>query len=243
MRKLAVVLLSGGLDSTTAASWVLSEGWETKALSIDYGQGHRRELLSAKAVAEALNVPHQSADARFFASLAQHSALTGGALHALPEGRAVEEMANGDIPITYVPLRNSVFLTLAAATLESWALRLIETEKCDPRSLKAGIVIAANALDYSGYPDCRPEFYAAAKRMLNLGAKLYTQYGVEFDLLTPLIDLSKADIVRLANRLQAPLHLTWSCYAGGATPCGVCDSCLLRAKGFSEASLADPALA
>ncbi|CAA6604757.1 7-cyano-7-deazaguanine synthase [Rhodospirillaceae bacterium LM-1] len=243
MRKLAVVLLSGGLDSATAASWVLSEGWEAMALSIDYGQAHRRELLSAKAVAEALNIPRQSADARFFASLAQHSALTGSALHALPEGRAVEEMANGDIPITYVPLRNSVFLTLAAAALESWALGLIETERCDPRSLKAGIVIAANALDYSGYPDCRPEFYAAAKRMLNLGAKLYTQYGVEIELLTPLIDLSKADIVRLANRLKAPLGLTWSCYAGGEKPCGVCDSCQLRAKGFLEAGLADPALA
>ncbi len=242
MRKLVVTLLSGGLDSATAASWVLAEGWESSALSIDYGQAHRRELLSAKAVAGHLRLPHQTVDARFFADLARHSALTGTAEHALPAGRAPEAMSSGDIPITYVPLRNSVFLTLAAAALESWALDLIETQKTDPKSLKAGVVIAANALDYSGYPDCRPDFYDAAKRMLNLGSKLFTQYGVEIDLLTPLIDLSKADIVRLANRLHTPLALTWSCYKGGDTPCGSCDSCILRAKGFAEAGLPDPAL-
>lgn len=242
MTKLATVLLSGGLDSATAAAWVLAEGWQAQALSIDYGQAHRREILSAKAVAESLGMPQRTADARFFAGLAGHSALTDQAHHALPERRDAKAMGASDIPITYVPLRNSVFLTLAAAQLESQALQLIETQGADPKDLRAGIVIAANALDYSGYPDCRPEFYEAAAKMLNLGAKLFTQYGVAIELLTPLISLSKADIVRLAGRLKAPLHLTWSCYAGGERPCGVCDSCILRAKGFAEAGLADPAL-
>jgi 7-cyano-7-deazaguanine synthase len=242
MGKLAVVLLSGGLDSTTAASWVLDQGWQARALSIDYGQAHRRELQSATEVAKHLNIPHSVVDARFFAQLACHSALTDSGHHALPMMRDAKEMSSGDIPITYVPLRNSVFLTLAAAMLESWALGLIEEEKADPKSLQAGIVIAANALDYSGYPDCRPEFYTAAATMLNLGAKLFTQYGVRIELLTPLIDLSKADIVRLAGGLKAPLNLTWSCYKGAETPCGSCDSCILRAKGFAEAGMPDPAL-
>jgi 7-cyano-7-deazaguanine synthase len=241
-KKLAVILLSGGLDSTTAAAWVQSQGWQTRALSIDYGQAHRKELQSAKAVAERLGILQSIIDARFFKELAHHSALTGAKDHALPSMRNTQDMSRGDIPITYVPLRNSVFLTLAGAMLESQALDLIETEKADPKGLRAGIVIAANALDYSGYPDCRPEFYEAARKMLNLGAKLFTQYGVEIELLTPLISLSKADIVRLAAQLQAPLDLTWSCYKGDEKPCGICDSCILRAKGFEEAGLADPAL-
>lgn len=243
MTKLAVVLLSGGLDSTTAASWVVDQGWQVRALSIDYGQAHRRELDSAAAVAKHLSLPHRTVDAGFFATIADHSALTDGKSHALPTLRNAEQMGQGDIPITYVPLRNSVFLALAAAMLESRALDLIEGEGADPKSLRAGIVIAANALDYSGYPDCRPEFYKAASKMLNLGAKLFTQYGVEIELLTPLIALSKAEIVKLATTLNAPLHLSWSCYKGGDAPCGVCDSCVLRAKGFAEAGLADPAMA
>jgi 7-cyano-7-deazaguanine synthase len=148
-----------------------------------------------------------------------------------------------DVPITYVPLRNTFFLTLGAALLESAALHAIEREGAAPTDLEATLFIAANALDYSGYPDCRPEFYTAAVETLRLGSKLGTQYGVSFTVQTPIIDRTKADIVRLALEVGAPLEYTWSCYEGGARPCGRCDSCLLRAKGYAEANTPDPALA
>ena len=118
----------------------------------------------------------------------------------------------------------------------------IEINDVDASSLEATLVIAANAIDYSGYPDCRPEFYTAITESLRLGSKLGTQYGVPFTIATPLIDKSKADIVRLAGRLDAPIDETWSCYAAGEIPCGHCDSCLLRARGFAEAEVHDPAL-
>jgi 7-cyano-7-deazaguanine synthase len=133
-------------------------------------------------------------------------------------------------------------LTLGAALLESQALHAIEVEGAAPEAVEATLFIAANAVDYSGYPDCRPEFYAAAVETLRLGSKLGTQYGVRFSVETPLIALTKADIVRLAVEHGAPLAQTWSCYQGGERPCGLCDSCLLRAKGFAEAGVADPAL-
>ncbi|TAN52036.1 MAG: 7-cyano-7-deazaguanine synthase QueC [Rhodospirillales bacterium] len=242
MIKRAVALLSGGLDSTTAAAWAKAEGWNVSALTIDYGQIHKRELSAARAVAQHLGIPQQQVDARFFAELARHSALTDASAHALPTGRKADAMPEGEIPITYVPMRNSVFLTLATAALESLVLDAIESGEIDPRTMKAGVIIAANALDYSGYPDCRPAFYAAARSMLNLGSKLFTQHGVEIEILTPLIVMSKAEIVELGMGLNAPLHLTWSCYRGDSAPCGECDSCVLRAKGFAEAGKIDPAL-
>ncbi|MBF0167344.1 MAG: 7-cyano-7-deazaguanine synthase QueC [Alphaproteobacteria bacterium] len=242
MTKLAVTLLSGGLDSVTATAWAKAEGWDVSALSIDYGQLHRRELVAARATAKHLGIPYHETDARFFASLARHSALTDATVHALPQGRAPESMPEGDIPITYVPMRNSVFLTLAAAFLESLVLGAVENRGIDPSTIRAGVIIAANALDYSGYPDCRPSFYAAARSMLNLGSKMFTQHKVEIEILTPLIAMSKAEIVTLGMKLKAPLHLSWSCYLGEESPCGTCDSCLLRAKGFAEAGVKDPAL-
>ena len=148
-----------------------------------------------------------------------------------------------DIPITYVPLRNTFFLTLGAALLESQALHAIEKEGAEPAEVSATLFIAANAIDYSGYPDCRPEFYAAAAETLRLGSKLGAQYGVRIGIETPLIAMSKAEIVRLAVEVGAPLEHTWSCYEGGERTCGRCDSCVLRAKGFAEAGVADPALA
>jgi 7-cyano-7-deazaguanine synthase len=147
-----------------------------------------------------------------------------------------------DIPITYVPLRNTLFVTLGAAFLESEALDAIERRGADPAWLEARLFIAANALDYSGYPDCRPEFYASVTETLRLGSKLGTQYGISIQVETPLIAMTKAEIVRAAVAAGAPLEHTWSCYEGGAQPCGRCDSCLLRAKGFAEAGVADPAL-
>lgn len=238
--RLGLVLLSGGLDSTTAAAWALREGYAVSAISFDYGQTHRRELDAAARVAARLGITHRTVDVAFYRELAAHSALTHPERMAIPTGRAAEAMADG-IPSTYVPLRNTFFLTMAAAWLESEALAAIEDGGADPATIEATLVIAANAIDYSGYPDCRPEFYAAIAESLRLGSKLGMQYGVPFSIATPLIELSKADIVRLGNALGAPLGETWSCYAGGEVPCGVCDSCILRAKGFAEAGVADPA--
>jgi 7-cyano-7-deazaguanine synthase len=242
MRRLGLVLLSGGLDSTTVAALAVHQGYELSAVTVHYGQAHRREIDSAKAVAAALGIRHQVVDVTFFKDLAWYSALTHPEQFALPSNRSIDDMAQ-DIPITYVPLRNTFLLTLGAALLESQALHVIEREGVPPSGLEATLFIAANALDYSGYPDCRPEYYAAMVETLRLGSKLGTQYAVPFRVETPIIDKSKADIVRLAIAIQAPLIHTWSCYAGGERPCGQCDSCLLRAKGFAEAGAADPALA
>ncbi|OAI40797.1 hypothetical protein AYO38_05085 [bacterium SCGC AG-212-C10] len=237
-----IVLLSGGLDSTTVAAHALEAGYELRGLAINYGQLHARELSSAQAVADRLGFPLLVADAPFYARMASHSALTDAAGFALPEHRAPEAMA-ADIPITYVPLRNTFFVTIAAAALESWMLALIENDRSDPATLDPAIFVGANAIDYSGYPDCRPEFYDAIAETVRLGSKLGTQYGVRMRIEAPIIAMGKADIVRHATRLGAPLELTWSCYAGQEWPCGVCDSCVLRAAGFAEAGLPDPALA
>ncbi len=241
MRRLAVVLLSGGLDSTTAATLAQQDGYELSALTVRYGQVHERELESARAVARLLAIPHREADVGFFRDLAWYSALTNPEEYARPADRSPDAMAEA-IPITYVPLRNTFLLTLAAALLESRALAAIEQEPVPAADVEATIIIAANAIDYSGYPDCRPEFYRAAMETLRLGSKLGTEYDIPIRVATPLIELSKADIVSLALRIDAPLHLTWSCYSPGPTPCGRCDSCVLRAKGFAEAGASDPAL-
>lgn len=240
-RRIGQILLSGGLDSTTLACLALRETDELLALTLDYGQRHVIEIESARKVASALGLAQRVVDVRFYRDLAAHSALTDAAQFALPTGRAPAEMATG-IPLTYVPLRNTFFLTLAAASLETRVLRAIETEGAAPGDIDAVLYIAANALDYSGYPDCRPEFYAALTETLRLGSKIGTQYGCAMRIATPLIDKTKADIVRLGVRLDAPLALSWSCYGAGPAPCGQCDSCLLRAKGFAEAGIDDPAL-
>ena len=242
MRRLGLVLLSGGLDSTTVAALARREGYDLAAVTVHYGQTHQREIEAARAIAAALDLRHRVVDVAFFRDLAWYSALTQPERFALPTDRAAAAMAQ-DVPVTYVPLRNTFFLTLGAALLESEALQAIEQEGTPPAALEATLFIAANAIDYSGYPDCRPEYYAAATETLRLGSKLGAQYGVPWRIATPLIALSKAAIVRLAGEVDAPLALTWSCYEGGARPCGRCDSCLLRAKGFAEAGLADPAVA
>ncbi len=237
----AIVLLSGGLDSTTVAAHALRAGYEVRALTIGYGQLHIRELASARAVAEALCIPLLEVDAEFYAGLAAHSALTDSAAYALPESRDTAQMS-ASIPITYVPLRNTFFVTLAAAALESWLLSRIETDGADPASLDGAIFVGANAIDYSGYPDCRPEFYDAMVDVLRLGSKVGTAYNVPMRIEAPIIRMSKAEIVRYAVELGAPLELTWSCYAGREVPCGVCDSCELRSAGFAAAGVIDPAL-
>ena len=238
----ALVLLSGGLDSTTVAAHALRDGRAVRALCVRYGQLHEREAVSAQAVADRLGIPLDTVDASFYRQLAWNSSLTGLEVSALPTQRDPSEMA-ADIPSTYVPIRNTFFVTLAAAALESWILALIERDGADPASLHPAIYVGANAIDYSGYPDCRPEFYEAMEEVLFRGSKLGAQYGVAIRLETPIIRMTKADIVRHGIALGAPLELTWSCYAGGNAPCGTCDSCLLRAAGFADAGAIDPALA
>jgi 7-cyano-7-deazaguanine synthase len=206
-----------------------------------YGQRHRREIDAAQAVAARLGVPLQLADASFYGGLASYSALTQPAEHALPQRRPLEEMAEG-VPITYVPLRNTFLVTLAAAALESWLLWEIEEQGVDPAAFSAALFVGANALDYSGYPDCRPEFYEALERVLFQGSKLGSAYGVSIRIEAPIVGLRKLEIARLGLEVGAPLELTWSCYEGGERPCGACDSCLLRAEGFRLAGVADPAL-
>lgn len=237
----AIVLLSGGLDSTTVATHAVRQGHDVRALSIGYGQRHVRELRSARAVAERLGIPLLEVDAAFYADLASFSSLTSDSM-AVPENRNFAEMAQ-DIPNTYVPLRNTFFVTLAAAALESWLLDRIEREGEDPATLEGAIFVGANAIDYSGYPDCRPEFYDAISEVIRLGSKVGTAYEVPMRIEAPIITMSKAEIAAYGTEIGAPLELTWSCYAGLEWPCGACDSCELRAAGFAAAGIADPALA
>jgi 7-cyano-7-deazaguanine synthase len=222
--KRAVVLLSGGLDSTTVLAIARSKGFEVSALSFSYGQRHSWELMAARHVAKALGVTdHRIAtiDLRIFGG----SALTDDI--EVPKGRAIEEMAHG-IPITYVPARNTIFLSFALA----WA----EVLGCDD------IFIGVNALDYSGYPDCRPEFIDAFERLANLATKAGVEGHQKLKIHTPLIALSKAEIIRRGIELGVDYGLTSSCYdpSPAGAPCGQCDSCLLRRKGFRENGIEDP---
>ena len=217
----AVVLLSGGLDSYTAAAWTKREGYDLVALTVRYGQVHAVELESATAVASSLGVMRHVELEVDLAAFGGSSLVGDG---AIPKGRELEAAG---IPSTYVPARNTVFLSLALAFAE------VENAHA--------IVIGVNALDYSGYPDCRPEYIAAFERL----AALATRAGVEgkpLRVLTPLQQLSKADIIRLGAEMGLDYRLTWSCYSPSASgrPCGACDSCRLRAKGFAEAGIQDP---
>lgn len=213
----AVVLLSGGLDSTTTLAMAIDEGCEAVALSFRYGQRHTRELESAKNVCARYGISHVVIDMDLSSF---RSALTQDI--QVPEGRELGD--HDDIPITYVPARNIVFLSIAAGLAES-----IGAER---------IYIGANVVDYSGYPDCRPDFFEAYQAMLAKGTKAGVE-GHAPRICTPIIDMSKADIVRTGKRLNAPLELTWSCYNGGEKACGKCDSCRFRLEGFRQAGYRD----
>jgi len=220
----AVVLLSGGLDSTTAAAWAVSRGLALSALSVDYGQRHRVELDAARGVARALGIVDHvvvKVDLAAFGG----SALTDAAI-AVPHARSDAEIAHG-IPVTYVPARNTVFLALALAMAET-------------RGAEA-IVLGINAVDYSGYPDCRPEYLDAFARMAALATKAGVE-GRKLEFLAPLVDLSKEAIIRLGLSLGLDHGLTTSCYdpAPDGRPCGDCDSCRIRAAGFAAAGATDP---
>lgn len=218
----AVVLLSGGLDSCVAAAMAKERGFQLYALSVDYGQRHARELQAAKDVAKALGAREHKV-VRVDLSALGGSALTDRAI-AVPQDRGEAQMA-AQIPVTYVPARNTVFLAVALG----WA----EVLDAD------AVFFGANALDYSGYPDCRPAYVQAFQDLAGLATKRGVE-GKPVAIEAPLLHLTKADIVREGARLRAPLALTWSCYEGGPRQCGRCDSCKLRRKGFHEAGMADP---
>ena len=236
-----VSLLSGGLDSTIVTAYARTVTDHLTALTFCYGQSHSKEVECARKVAQVIGVQHQLLDISFLGQVAWYSALTNPDRFPMPRDRSTEEMGCA-IPITYVPLRNTIFLALAAAYLESQALYAIEVEGMAPEQVKARLFMAPNAIDYSGYPDCRPEYYEKMRQTLQYGSKLWTQYKVPFQVETPIIHMSKAEIARWGMELEAPLEDTWSCYQGGSAPCGRCDSCILRAKGFQEAGFPDPLL-
>lgn len=222
----AVVLLSGGLDSSTVLAMARERGFEPCALSFSYGQRHVSELVAAEAIVRAQGVArHVTAqiDLRAFGA----SALTADI--AVPKARSVSDMSHG-IPITYVPARNTVFLSFALA----WAETLGSTD----------IFIGVNALDYSGYPDCRPDYIAAFEAMANLATRAGVEGVRRLTIHAPLIAMSKAQIVAEGLRLGVDHAQTSSCYdpAADGRPCGGCDSCVLRAKGFADAGVVDPLL-
>lgn len=223
----AVCLLSGGLDSSTCLAIARRDGYECYCLSFDYGQRHAIELQAAARVAKQLGASeHRIAklDLRVFGG----SALTADI--DVPKHRGLEHMASG-IPVTYVPARNTIFLSFALAYAEVIGA--------------ADIFIGVNAIDYSGYPDCRPEFIRAFEGVANLATRAAVEDRTRVAIHTPLISMTKADIVRAAVALGVDLSLTHSCYdpGPGGTPCGSCDSCILRQKGFAEAGVNDPLMA
>jgi len=227
LRRPAVVLLSGGLDSTTVLALAQSAGFETYAISFRYGQRHAFELTAAERVAYALHAERHvivDFDLRTFGG----SALTSDV--AVPKGRAFDDMTKS-IPITYVPARNTIFLSFALA----WAETLGAND----------IFVGVNALDYSGYPDCRPEYIAAFEAMANLATRAGTEGAQQLKIHAPLIQMTKAQIIRTGIDLGVDFSLTSSCYdpAPRGAPCGQCDACQLRNKGFAELGMEDPLLA
>ena len=214
----SVVLLSGGLDSATTLAIALDDGYDVYALSFDYGQKHNKELKCAEKIAEHYKVKHKIV--KIDLSWAK-SALTDKKIK-IPESR--KNIGKG-IPSTYVPARNMIML--------SFALAYAETINAD------AVFIGANAIDYSGYPDCRPGFYKAFQKAASLGTKKGAE-SKPIQIKYPLINMTKSNIIKKGMELEVPYHLTWSCYKGKKKACGKCDSCMLRLKGFKEAGYDDP---
>ncbi|MGC9069987.1 MAG: 7-cyano-7-deazaguanine synthase QueC [Elusimicrobiales bacterium] len=217
--KKAVVSFSGGLDSTTCLMWSLRKGYKTVAVIFDYGQRHKREIDSARKISKILGV--KLIEVKLVLPWLKVSSLVSKNI-PLPNN-PVDKITNNLIPSTYVPARNLVFASLLASYADSYGFDYI--------------VMGPNAIDFSGYPDCRPAFYIHLNNALKYGTK-----KGNIKILTPIINLSKKEIIELALRLKAPIEYSWSCYEGGKKPCGRCDACRLRAKGFSELGIKDPAL-
>lgn len=213
----AIVLLSGGLDSATTLYDALDKGYKVYALIFYYGQRHKKEIRCAVALAKKARCAYEIVKI----SLPWKGSALLDKKIKVPRGRKLDAK---DIPVTYVPARNIIFLSFAASYAEAVGAQRI--------------FIGANAIDYSGYPDCRPDFFAAYAKVLEKGLKTGVQ-GKKIKVETPLIRLTKSQIIRRGMELKVPYQLTWSCYTGGAKPCGVCDSCRLRAKGFLEAGVKD----
>ncbi|MEW5759735.1 MAG: 7-cyano-7-deazaguanine synthase QueC [Candidatus Thermoplasmatota archaeon] len=211
-----IVLLSGGLDSTTVLAIAKGECKEVQALSFDYGQRHKKELLCTKKIAKFYNVRHRII--KLDLSICR-SALIGKNQKITGRKKKV------GIPTTYVPARNTIFI--------SFALGYAESINAD------AIYIGANSIDYSGYPDCRPEYYDAFRKLVKLGTRAGAE-GKEIKILTPLINMRKSEIIRKGIELSVPYELTWSCYKGGKKACGTCDACQLRINGFRDAGYEDP---
>jgi 7-cyano-7-deazaguanine synthase len=218
----AVVLLSGGLDSSTVLAMALERGFKVVALTFDYGQRHRKEIDSATRIAKHFGV-REHIVVPLELGRYMSSSLTQDSI-SIPSARSRSEIGT-EIPNTYVPARNIVFLSIASSIAESRGA--------------SSVFIAANAVDFSGYPDCTPEFMDAFQKVLEVGTKAGREgHGIKIE--APILRESKAQIVREAIRLKVPLELTWSCYRGGAKACGVCDSCRLRFEGFEAAGVKDP---
>lgn len=211
--KKAIILLSGGIDSTTTLYLAKNKGYQCYALIFDYGQRHKREIRSAVEITKRVKVPYKIVKIRL---PWKGSALLDRRIK-IPQNRSLKEISS-EIPLTYVPARNTIFLSFALSYAETIGAKVI--------------FMGANAIDFSGYPDCRPCYYQAFQRVIKEGTK-----AKKIKIVTPLINKTKAEIIKLGIKLGAPLDLTWSCYQGARKPCGVCDSCQLRQKGFLEAGL------
>ena len=211
-------MLSGGLDSATCLYWALKKGYKCAALNIDYGQRHAKEKVFAKALCKKLGVPFTAVklDLPWLAG----ATLLVGCKKALPDEPLGKIKNAARLPSTYVPARNLVFMAIAASLADSIGA--------------SAIIAGPNAVDFSGYPDCRPQFYKPLAKAIKEGTRC-----VDIQLLTPLIKLSKAQITKLASKLGVPFAMTWTCYKGAQQPCGRCDACKLRAQGFKEAGLKD----
>ena len=218
MSKKAVVLLSGGLDSTTILYHAKDKGFTPHCLIFEYGQRHHKEITNAERIAKQAKCCYQLMN---IALPWQGSSLLDKKMR-LPRQKKID---SGKIPSTYVPARNIIFLSFSVSYAEAIGAQ--------------AVFIGANAIDYSGYPDCRPEFFKAYQLMLAKGLKTGVQ-GKTIKILTPLVHKTKAQIIRMGMKLDVPYDLTWSCYQGGKKPCGKCDSCRLRQKGFEEANIKDP---
>ena len=221
-KEIAIVLLSGGMDSAACLYWAKSRGWRLEALSIRYGQRHEKEYLAARVLAKGVGA--RLHEVRLKLPWLGVSSLMGRN-RPLPDV-PLARIGTGGVPSTYVPGRNTIFLALAVSLADAVG--------------GSRVVMGANALDYSGYPDCRRGFIAAFQRVAVEGTKRGAE-GRPLRIEAPLLRKDKAGIVRMAVKLKVPLESTWSCYSGGRRPCGCCDSCKLRAKGFSQARIKDPA--
>lgn len=228
MKKIAVALVSGGLDSAVTLGIIQDAGYEVRALSIDYGQRHRRELEAAMNVCDALNVSQTVVSLPGLGKLACASALTDLSIELPSAADSGEGM-----PPTYVPMRNSIFLAMAAAMLESWWL----DSDAESKPESCAIAIGANAVDYSGYPDCRPDYLLQMEEALTLGSSLWNTHDVQILIEAPLVDMTKVEIIEVGRRLHVPLEMTRSCYSDSERPCGRCDSCKIRNEAMRDAAL------